>query len=45
MEGGTDRAAVEKRMALIKEFMPEVYGWISTNLDRAVENGWLKSLK
>ena len=45
VEGGTDRAAVEKRMALIKEFMPEVYGWVSANLDRAVENGWLKSLK
>lgn len=45
VEGGTDRTAVEKRMALIKEFMPEVYGWISANLDRAVENGWLKSLK
>ena len=44
VEGGTDRAAVEKRMTLIKEFMPEVYGWISANLDRAVENGWLKNL-
>lgn len=43
VEGGTDRSAVEKRMALIKEFMPEVYGWISANLDRAVENGWLKA--
>lgn len=43
VEGGTYRAAVEKRMALIKEFMPEVYGWISANLDRAVENGWLKA--
>lgn len=42
VEGGTARAAVEKRMSLIKEFMPEVYGWISDNLDRAVENGWLK---
>lgn len=44
VEGGTDRAAVEKRMALIKEFMPEVYGWVSANLDRAVENSWLKNL-
>ena len=42
VEGGTDRAAVEKRMAIIKEFMPEVYEWIEANLNRAVENGWLK---
>ena len=42
VEGGTNRAAVEKRMAIIKEFMPEVYGWIAANLDRAEEKGWLK---
>ena len=41
-EGGTNRAAVEKRMTIIKEFMPEVYKWIEANLDRAVESGWLK---
>lgn len=41
VEGGTNRAAVEKRMAVIGEFMPEVYKWISANLDRAVEKGWL----
>ena len=43
VEGKTNRAAVEKRMAIIKEFMPEVYEWISGNLDRAMEKGWLKS--
>ena len=42
VEGGTARLAVEKRMGIIKEFMPEVYDWISANLDRAVEKGWLK---
>ena len=42
VEGGTDRTAVEKRMTIIKEFMPEVYEWISANLDLAVDNGWLK---
>ena len=42
VEGGTARPAVEKRMGIIKEFMPEVYDWISANLDRAVEKGWLK---
>ena len=43
VEGGTNRAAVEKRMAVIREFMPEVYQWISANLDRAVEKGWLSA--
>ncbi len=42
-ESGTDRAAVEKRMSVIKEFMPEVYSWVSANMDRAVEKGWLNS--
>ena len=43
VEGGTDRAAVEKRMTIIKEFMPEVYEWISDNLDNAIEKGWLRA--
>lgn len=42
-ESGTNRAVVEKRMAVIKDFMPEVYKWIDTNLDAAIEKGWLKS--
>ena len=42
IENGTSRGAVENRMAIIREFMPEVYKWLSDNLDRAVENGWLK---
>lgn len=42
-DGKTNRAAVEKRMAIVKEFMPEVYEWIVINLDRAMEKGWLKS--
>ncbi|MCR5686893.1 MAG: HD domain-containing protein [Lachnospiraceae bacterium] len=40
--GEADRASVEKRMAPIKDFMPEVYAWIDQNLDIAVEKGWLK---
>ena len=43
VEGGTNRAAVEKRMAIVKDFMPEVYKWISANIDRSVEKGWLKA--
>ena len=42
VEGGTNRAAVEKRMAIVKDFMPEVYKWISANIDRSVEKGWLR---
>ena len=40
-QGKVTRAAVEKRMAVIKDFMPEVYEWLESNLDRAVEKGWL----
>ena len=42
VENGTDRAAVEKRMAVIKEFMPKVYDWVAENIDHAIEAGWLK---
>ncbi len=44
VESGTNRAKVEKRMHIIKEFMPEVYSWINKNLDNAVEKGWLRAL-
>ena len=44
VEGSVSREAVEKRMAVIREFMPEVYKWIEANLDRAVHNGWLADL-
>jgi len=45
VESGTNRAVVEKRMAVIKEFMPEVYKWINSNIDRAISMGWLKESK
>ncbi|GFI65564.1 hypothetical protein IMSAG185_01163 [Lachnospiraceae bacterium] len=41
VESGTDRAAVEKRMAVVKEFLPEVYEWVSDNIEEAVRKGWL----
>lgn len=44
VESGTNRAKVEKRMHIIKEFMPEVYKWIEKNLDNAVARGWLKEM-
>ena len=43
VESGTARPSVEKRMAIIKDFMPEVYKWVETNLDNAIAQGWLKA--
>ena len=40
--GTTDRAAVEKRMSIVKKFMPSVYPGVEKNIDNAVEKGWLK---
>ena len=42
-EGKTHRLQVEKRMNIIKEFMPGVYGWVEKNIERGIENGWLQS--
>lgn len=42
VEGNVDRKMVEKRMGIIREFMPEVYGWISKNLDNAADKGWIR---
>ena len=41
VENKTDRAEVEKRMSIIKEFMPSVYPWVKKCIDSAVEKGWL----
>ena len=43
VESGTARASVEKRMSIIKDFMPEVYKWVEKNIDNAVAQGWLKA--
>lgn len=40
--GTTDRAAVEKRMSIVKEFMPKVYPWVEKNIENAIAKGWLK---
>ncbi|MBO4609132.1 MAG: HD domain-containing protein [Lachnospiraceae bacterium] len=42
-EGHTRREQVEKRMKIIKDFMPAVYEWVDKNLDRGMEKGWLNS--
>lgn len=43
VESGTARPSVEKRMAIIKDFMPEVYKWVEQNLNNAIAKGWLKA--
>lgn len=43
VENKTDRAEVEKRMSVIKEFMPSVYPWVKKCIDSAVEKGWLNN--
>ncbi len=40
-EGNTSRSQVEKRMEIVKEFMPEVYKWMEASVDSAVLKGWL----
>lgn len=42
VENGVSREAVEKRMKIVKEFMPEIYEWIWANIENAVLRGWLK---
>ena len=37
--GKVKRATVEKRMAVIKEFMPQVYEWAVMNMDNAIAKG------
>ncbi len=41
VEGNVDRSMVEKRMGIVKEYMPEVYKWIEANLDHATQMGWI----
>ena len=42
VEGNTSREQVEKRMAIVKEFMPRVYAWMEKNIDLAIEKGWVR---
>ena len=42
VEGGSDRGMVERRMAVVREFMPRVYEWMNRNMDAAEEKGWMK---
>lgn len=41
VEAKASRVNVETRDAIIKQFMPEVYKWIDSNIDHAIEMGWI----
>lgn len=41
VRSGTGRAAIEKRMKPVKDYMPAVYDWMEKNLDNAVRQGWI----
>lgn len=38
----TDSTKVKKRMAVVKEFMPELYKWVDKNISCAIAAKWLK---
>ena len=40
-EGAVSRAQVEKRLAVVRDFMPKVYQWVQANIQQAVAKGWL----
>lgn len=42
VEAQADKAMVEKRAAIVKEVMPEVYSWMEKVMDQAVERGWIR---
>ena len=39
---GVRRSAVEKRLEIVRSFMPEVYAWVAASMDLAVSRGWLE---
>ena len=39
--GRVSRASVEKRIAVVRKFMPEVYRWMESTIELALEKGWL----
>ena len=39
--GRVSRQAVERRMSVVRQFMPQVYGWVEANIEAAVARGWL----
>lgn len=42
VEGGVAKSQVEKRLAVVKENMPELWNWLEINIAEAIKNGWIK---
>lgn len=43
VEGGVAKSQVEKRLAVVKENMPELWSWVEINIDNAIKHGWIKN--
>ena len=43
-QGKVRRSQVEKRLAIVRQFMPEVYQWVENNIEAAVEKGWISMM-
>jgi len=41
-EGNVSRSQVEKRLAIVKENMPELWKWVQINIQEAIKHGWIK---
>lgn len=42
VEGGVAKSQVEKRLAVVKENMPELWNWLEINITEAIKKGWIK---
>ena len=43
VEGGVAKSQVEKRLAVVKENMPELWNWLEINITEAIKKGWIKN--
>lgn len=43
VEGGVAKSQVEKRLAVVKENMPELWNWLEINIAEAIKKGWIKN--
>lgn len=41
-ESNANRSMVEERMNIVKEFMPEVWKWVTLNIVHGIKEGWIK---
>ena len=41
VEGKAPRSMIEKRLGVVKEFMPKVYEWAQLNIENGIKKGWI----